>query len=1147
MIRLSSRCRHTCNIRCTTFLSVIGFVAMLAAAFPAAAHAETAYGLTTTNQLIVFDVDNPGALLAQVPVTGLAPGDSLVGIDFGPFDVQLYGVGQSGRLYIVNPISGLARVMGAGPWNALTGTEFAVDFHPGLNRVRVMSDADINLTIDAATGVVTTETPLNPANPSIGGAAYAQFGINGPRLYVIDTATDRLGYLDMPSDGTITDNGPLGVDVTDVAGFDMTVGNTMYAALTVGGVPTLYRIFSIGPTLTPLGPIAGGTPLRGLAVLSRHVTMWSVDTVSQHLVRYSSRSVPTVLTELPIAGTQPGEKILALDFRPSTAQLYGLGSTNRLYRFDLTTGQATQIGGPDAFTPFVANPSVDIDFNPITDELRITGYNGDSNVRMNPDTGAVTVDTALNPSGVEGAAYSIQPGAVSTTLYGIRHSSFFDYSISRIGGPDGAPSPNEGLVTDLWDSTIGFGDSHVGLDMSADGIMYGSGDRLSLDMFLPTRGAGSFGGAFPASTNTDGVDGLAIEPFGRLRLASADVVLTEAGPAAIVTVNRELGQSGVLQVDYAVTGVTATDGADFTGSSGTLVFLDGETSKQIVIPIAQDAEDEADETFSVTLSNLFLAATIDGPATATVTILDDDPLGKLAPTIVITTPTADPAYVSVTSTISLAGTAADDVAVTEVTWSNDRGGSGEATGTANWNITQIPLLPGQNVITVTAHDGFGKSAHDTITVALNVKSYSFAEGATGGFFDTDLLLGNHYDNDLPVTITYLKDVGEPVVQQLVLPAHSRTTVLVDEVPGMEEATFSTVVDSTSGLPFAVERTQRWDASGYGAATEKGSDGPNLTWYFAEGSQGHFQTYLLLGNPSGSTNEVTVRFLLEGGPAVTRVFELAPRSRLTLDAGTIPDLIHRSFGTVVTFTQPGVAERAMYFGERLFEGGTAAAGVNAPSTTWFHAEGATGPFFTSFLLLANPGNADANVTVTYLRSSGGPITVQKVVPALGRLTTNLTFESPDLANAAVATRVVSDQPIVSERAMYWPGPAEQWYESHGSFGVAAPASAWALAEGRVGGAAGYQTFILLANEGNTAATVEITFYRTNGTMVTKAYEVAAASRLTVYVNAEVPELVNESFSALVSADLPIVVERALYSNAEGVTWAAGTNATGTPIP
>jgi hypothetical protein len=67
------------------------------------------------------------------------------------------------------------------------------------------------------------------------------------------------------------------------------------------------------------------------------------------------------------------------------------------------------------------------------------------------------------------------------------------------------------------------------------------------------------------------------------------------------------------------------------------------------------------------------------------------------------------------------------------------------------------------------------------------------------------------------------------------------------------------------------------------------------------------------------------------------------------------------------------------------------------------------------------------------------------------------------------------------------------------------------------------------------------------MVTKPYVVPAASRVTVYVNVDVPELANESFSALVSGNGPIIVERAMYSNADGAIWAAGTNATGTPIP
>jgi hypothetical protein len=60
-------------------------------------------------------------------------------------------------------------------------------------------------------------------------------------------------------------------------------------------------------------------------------------------------------------------------------------------------------------------------------------------------------------------------------------------------------------------------------------------------------------------------------------------------------------------------------------------------------------------------------------------------------------------------------------------------------------------------------------------------------------------------------------------------------------------------------------------------------------------------------------------------------------------------------------------------------------------------------------------------------------------------------------------------------------------------------------------------------------------------------VEANSRKNVFVNLDFPELVDEAFSSLVTADHPIVVERALYSESAGVFWAAGTNATATPIP
>ena len=87
------------------------------------------------------------------------------------------------------------------------------------------------------------------------------------------------------------------------------------------------------------------------------------------------------------------------------------------------------------------------------------------------------------------------------------------------------------------------------------------------------------------------------------------------------------------------------------------------------------------------------------------------------PTIVIDTPVTGAAYETGASTMGLAGTAASTAGLTNITWSNDRGGSGTATGTDNWSAGGIALQPGNNVITVTAHDGAGGAANDTITIS----------------------------------------------------------------------------------------------------------------------------------------------------------------------------------------------------------------------------------------------------------------------------------------------------------------------------------------------------------------------------------------------------------------------------------------------
>jgi len=554
--------------------------------------------------------------------------------------------------------------------------------------------------------------------------------------------------------------------------------------------------------------------------------------------------------------------------------------------------------------------------------------------------------------------------------------------------------------------------------------------------------------------------------------------------------------------------------------------------------------------------------------TATVTVAVTDGIASTSdtfvltvtaptPTITITMPSSAPATAT-SPFLPMAGTAASDIGIAAVTWTTDRGATGTALlsaplsgsgapDTRTWTA-EVPVPLGTTVVTVTALDAVGASSTATTSALVSSYVYYLAEGATGSFFDTELSLANPNAVDAPVQIDYLKADGTSVQQTFTLAPRSRATVLVDALDGLGNTAVSSVITSPLALPLAVERTMRWDGSGYGAHTEKATAGARTTWYFAEGSQGFFDTFLLLTNPGPTNSLATVRFLLETGTPVTRFFALGPRSRTSVWAGAFDDLREASFGISVTFSNPGVAERAMYFGASPFwSGGHESAGAPDLSTSWFHAEGATGPFFDTFILLSNPNPAAATVNVAYLLDSGVSIVKAKTIPANSRLTINVETEDPLLAHAAVATLVTSSVPIVSERAMYWAGSAGTWYEAHNSFGVTGAGTRWALGEGRVGGPEQYETYILLANPSAAAATVTVTYLREAGAApVVQTVTVPPTSRVTLPA-AQVAGLANERFGALIESSLPIVVERALYSSVGGVFWAAGTNATGTRIP
>ena len=91
---------------------------------------------------------------------------------------------------------------------------------------------------------------------------------------------------------------------------------------------------------------------------------------------------------------------------------------------------------------------------------------------------------------------------------------------------------------------------------------------------------------------------------GPARIRVADAKGREGKDASLdfaVTLNR--AAAGPVTVDYATEDGTATAGADYTATSGTLTFAAGETEKTVSVALLDDAIDEGKETFKLKLSN----------------------------------------------------------------------------------------------------------------------------------------------------------------------------------------------------------------------------------------------------------------------------------------------------------------------------------------------------------------------------------------------------------------------------------------------------------------------------------------------------------------------------------------------------------------
>ena len=180
---------------------------------------------------------------------------------------------------------------------------------------------------------------------------------------------------------------------------------------------------------------------------------------------------------------------------------------------------------------------------------------------------------------------------------------------------------------------------------------------------------------------------------------------------------------------------------------------------------------------------------------------------------------------------------------------------------------------------------------------------------------------------------------------------------------------------------------------------------------------------------------------------------------------------------------------MYFGRRRSGcGGHASLGRHGAVDALVPRGGRDGRYFTTFVLLANPNDEPADVTLTYLPETGVPVTQTYTIP--GRSAPDAQHRARRLHARQRRGRDARRSDAPDHRRARAVLGRPRWIEAHNSFGVTAAATRWGLAEGRVGGAGRGADVHPARQSGHEAASVTITFLRDGGTPVVKTFTSAA---------------------------------------------------------
>ncbi len=438
----------------------------------------------------------------------------------------------------------------------------------------------------------------------------------------------------------------------------------------------------------------------------------SADTI---ILTWDPNSEPHVIGYKVHVGTQSGTYTQHIDVGPATTWSFTSAVAGQQYCFAVTAYVSGSLEGPHSneicgfsnWPPALTNPGTRSSTVGQADSLQLVGSDPKGDVLTYNATGLPPGLTVMASTGyisgtpTTAGSYSVTATASDGVLTAWRtfwwtvDAGDTTAPVVTITGPTSAATYATGAMTLTLSGTAG------------------DSTGVTQVTWVNSRG----GGGTASGTTSWTVPSVALQTGSNtLTVTARDAAGNSSSDVMTVTVNGAPTLASVLNQSSAINLATTLQLAGSDPNGDALTYSATGLPAGLAVTATSgliSGTPTAAGTYNVTASVSDGSLSASRSFTWTITAPD-----MTAPTVVIASPTTAATFKTTGATVTLGGTASDNVGVTQVSWANNRGGSGTAAGTTSWSAA-VTLQTGANVLTVTARDAAGHTMASSITVTVN--------------------------------------------------------------------------------------------------------------------------------------------------------------------------------------------------------------------------------------------------------------------------------------------------------------------------------------------------------------------------------------------------------------------------------------------